>query len=349
MVNLTIEEARTRAASIHVRRYDVALDLDAGDATFESTCRISFESVDGADTYLDLDADSLRSIELNGRSLDQTLLAHGRFPLTLARGPNEVTVRATLPYSHDGQGLHRSVDPEDGKVYLYATDFTDTWLTFALKSKAWGLDADLRSSTHPVAGNGSPDAHTALTNFDGISYAKGAVVLRQLNNYLGDKAFVAGLVDHLTRHAYGNATMADLLSNWERQRAGLLGVDRSLLATSGVDTLSVRQCASTIVEREDGSSGNVSRAHAIPAMSHCSRDGCPFLIAAGTDSRGGSRASEGVSRDRQSGASWRRQCQHPGAHCGRGSGRGTVVHTEPRRSLSRHGAQRLRGLLRGRT
>ncbi|BCJ60772.1 hypothetical protein Jiend_41940 [Micromonospora endophytica] len=57
------------------------------------------------------------------------------------------------------------------------------------------------------------DAAEALLNFDGISYAKGASVLRQLVAWLGDDAFLAGLNDHFARHRFGNATLADLLAS----------------------------------------------------------------------------------------------------------------------------------------
>ena len=86
----------------------------------------------------------------------------------------------------------------------------DAWTSFAIGRKAWGYAADQRPSTHPVAGDGA-DADQALLNFDGISYAKGASVLRQLVAWLGDDAFLAGLRAHFAAHAYGNATLADLL------------------------------------------------------------------------------------------------------------------------------------------
>ena len=76
-------------------------------------------------------------------------------------------------------------------------EFDDVWVEFAFSTKAWGLAADQRSSSHPIAGNGAQDAQQALTDFDGISYSKGAAALRQLNAYLGEEAFIAGVVDHL--------------------------------------------------------------------------------------------------------------------------------------------------------
>ncbi|MDI6098280.1 aminopeptidase N [Actinoplanes sp. NEAU-A12] len=97
------------------------------------------------------------------------------------------------------------------RVTAEATRFSDAWTTFAMHRKAWGLRADQRPSTHPVAPSDVSDTEQALLNFDGISYAKGAAVLKQLVAWLGDEAFLAGLNAHFEAHAYGNATLADLL------------------------------------------------------------------------------------------------------------------------------------------
>ncbi len=98
------------------------------------------------------------------------------------------------------------------RITAEATAFTETWTTFAMHRKAWGMRADQRPSTHPVAPTDVDDTALALLNFDGISYAKGAAVLRQLVAWVGDEAFLAGLNDHFAAHAYGNATLADLLA-----------------------------------------------------------------------------------------------------------------------------------------
>ncbi|MEV4625183.1 aminopeptidase N [Micromonospora sp. NPDC049523] len=97
------------------------------------------------------------------------------------------------------------------RVTAEATRFTGAWTTFGLRRKGWGYAADQRPSTHPVAPADVPDAAAGLLNFDGISYAKGASVLRQLVAWLGDEAFLAGLNAHFSAHRYGNATLADLL------------------------------------------------------------------------------------------------------------------------------------------
>ena len=92
-----------------------------------------------------------------------------------------------------------------------ATRFTHAWTGFAVGRKGWGYAADQRPSTHPVAPESVVDTAHALLNFDGISYAKGAAALRQLAAWLGDDAFLAGLRAHIATHAFGNATLADLL------------------------------------------------------------------------------------------------------------------------------------------
>ena len=119
-----------------------------------------------------------------------------------------------------------------------STDITDSWVEFACSRKPWGLRADQRPSTHPVAGNGAPDGASALADFDGISYAKGASVLKQLAAHLGDDVFLGGVRTHLTRHAYGNATLDDLFDAW--RDAGASDLDswaQVWLRTAGPDTI----------------------------------------------------------------------------------------------------------------
>ncbi|MEZ5191345.1 MAG: M1 family aminopeptidase [Nocardioides sp.] len=126
------------------------------------------------------------------------------------------------------------------RVAADATQYADAWVLDAHTRRPWGMAADLRPSTHPVAGTEARDTAGALLDFDGISYAKGAAVLRQLNVAVGDEVFLGGVVDHFERHWFGNATMADLLESWERAGAPALSayVDQ-WLRTAGADTLAV--------------------------------------------------------------------------------------------------------------
>ena len=114
------------------------------------------------------------------------------------------------------------------------------WPEFGIVRKDWGSVADQSPSTHPVAGNSAPDAAAALQNFDGISYAKGASVLRQLAAHVGDAVFLRGLRDYIDLHAYSNATFADLLEAWTRAGAqDLPAWAAAWLSTTGMDTLDV--------------------------------------------------------------------------------------------------------------
>ncbi len=125
------------------------------------------------------------------------------------------------------------------QVISEVTRFTTTWTGFAVKRKAWGYDADQRPSTHPVAARGVDDTAAARVAFDGISYAKGASVLRQLVAWLGEEAFLSGVNAHFARHRFGNADLADLLNALSGAADGrdVHGWAERWLRTSGVDTL----------------------------------------------------------------------------------------------------------------
>ncbi len=461
-----------RATSIAVKSYEVELDLTRGDRHFWSRTFVEFHSRDHQETFVDVAPAELLDVHLNERRLDPAELRDGRLHLRELGDDNVLVLEALMAYSHDGEGLHRAVDPEDKQAYLHAmtflpgaprifacfdqpdlkatyrvkvkapadwivlgngaatqtepgvwelaetkplstyfatlvagpyhsvrsehdgiplglhcrqslaehldkdaeelfrvtaqcfdeyhrlfgirypfgeyhqafvpefnagamenpgcvtftdelvfkaqatdslratramvvahemahqwfgdlvtmqwwddlwlnesfaeymgyrvtnnvTEFDDVWMEFAFSTKAWGMQADQRRSTHPIAGNGAQDTEQALTDFDGISYSKGACALRQLNSYLGDDAFLAGVVDHLHRHAYGNAALADLLQSWDDAS----GKDVSAwaaawLRTAGVDTLSsvTADDGTPQIQRVNGSAEDVARPHAI--------------------------------------------------------------------------------------
>ncbi|HLL35443.1 MAG TPA: aminopeptidase N [Streptomyces sp.] len=127
-----------------------------------------------------------------------------------------------------------------------ATRFTDTWTDFGVVRKAWGYDADQRPSTHPVAPEAVEDTASALLNFDGISYAKGASALRQLVTWLGEKDFLAGINTHFARHKFANATLADFIDSLASatERDVHAWAD-AWLRTTGVDTLTPRVTVGT--------------------------------------------------------------------------------------------------------
>jgi aminopeptidase N len=447
--SLLKDEAETRARLLRVQSYAIALDL-TGAADFRSVTTVRFAASEpGARTFIDLVPARLVSARLNGVDLDVDSafsLADSRLTLAGLAADNELVVDAIMPYSHDGEGLHRHRDPADDRVYLYAnssvtagprwfacfdqpdmkatvafdvrcpsdwilagngparqleaghwqlaptepfstylvaliagpyhsvtgnhdgiplalharaslaehldrdaaslleftggcldefhrlfgirypwgeyhqafvpefnwgamenpgcvtfrehllfrTRVTDSdrrqresviahemahmwfgnlvtmqwwddlwlnesfaeylghqvcstvtgdnlWIEFGAHRKSWGHAADRRPSTHPVAGNGVMDAESALGVVDGISYAKGAAVLRQLAEHLGDDVFYGGLRDYFAIHAYGNARFSDLIDAWVRA-AGTTDVTvwaEQWLRTSGVDTLRI--------------------------------------------------------------------------------------------------------------
>jgi aminopeptidase N len=133
------------------------------------------------------------------------------------------------------------------RVSTTATRYTDNWIDFAFARKWWGMKADQRASTHPVASDPTKDARAALDDFDGISYAKGAAVLKQLVSYLGDEVFLAGVRAHISGHEFGNASLADLLGAWTD--AGAVDLDRwakGWLRTAGMDIIRASRTASGI-------------------------------------------------------------------------------------------------------
>src|SRR3954463_6939039 len=96
----------------------------------------------------------------------------------------------------------------------HATRFHDAWTTFLSIRKNWGYRQDQLSSTHPVYCE-MPDLEAVEVNFDGITYAKGASVIKQLVAYVGLDSFLAGLRAYFDKHAWGNATFDDLLTELE--------------------------------------------------------------------------------------------------------------------------------------
>ncbi|MGI5355207.1 aminopeptidase N [Streptomyces sp. CA-252508] len=118
-----------------------------------------------------------------------------------------------------------------------ATRFTNSWVTFANSRKAWAYRADQLPSTHPVTAD-IRDLEDAKLNFDGITYAKGAAVLKQLVAYAGRDAFMEGARRYFKRHAYGNTRLGDLLSVLEETSGrDMKAWSRSWLETSGVNVL----------------------------------------------------------------------------------------------------------------
>ena len=120
-----------------------------------------------------------------------------------------------------------------------ATEWPDAWTTFHSHEKTWAYQQDQQSDTHPVYAD-MRDLVDVTVNFDGITYAKGGSVLKQLVAYVGRDAFREGLRSYFRKHAWGNTTMADLFAEFEA------GSGRDLsdwaarwLTTSGPSTLAL--------------------------------------------------------------------------------------------------------------
>jgi len=151
------------------------------------------------------------------------------------------------------------------RVAADVTDYSEVWVEDSYSRRQWGLVADQRPSTHPVAGNGAVDASAALQDFDGISYAKGCAILRQLNATVGDEVFFRGVIDHFERNRFGNATMHDLFASWERAGAGdLSGFTDNWLRTAGPDLIELDRAAG-VIRRTPPADHPADRSHRIRA------------------------------------------------------------------------------------
>ena len=118
-----------------------------------------------------------------------------------------------------------------------ATEWTSAWTTFNAMEKTWAYRQDQLPSTHPVVAE-IRDLDDVLVNFDGITYAKGGSVLKQLAAYVGIDEFFAGVGAYFRKHAYQNTTVDDLLTELEATSGrDLQAWSAKWLETAGVNTL----------------------------------------------------------------------------------------------------------------
>ncbi|MDQ1719399.1 MAG: aminopeptidase, partial [Pseudonocardiales bacterium] len=118
-----------------------------------------------------------------------------------------------------------------------ATRWTDAWTTFTNVDKTWAYRQDQLPSTHPIACD-IPDAEAVEVNFDGITYAKGASVLKQLTAYVGIEEFLAGVRQYFADNAYGNTTLSDFLAALDAASGRELSDwSKVWLETSGLNTI----------------------------------------------------------------------------------------------------------------
>ena len=133
----------------------------------------------------------------------------------------------------DHQGTHMA---------SVATRYTGEWASFALESKAWAYEQDQYPTTHPIAAV-VVDVEAAKNNFDGITYAKGAAVLKQLFAWVGEEPFFEGARAYFRDHAFASASLEDLL----RAMGDASGRDLSAWADAWLHTTgpSVLRCEAT--------------------------------------------------------------------------------------------------------
>ncbi|MEU8303612.1 aminopeptidase N [Actinomadura sp. NPDC048955] len=118
-----------------------------------------------------------------------------------------------------------------------ATKWKGSWTTFANLEKAWAYRQDQLPSTHPISAD-IPDIRAVEVNFDGITYAKGASVLKQLVAYVGLDNFLEGVRRYFDRHAWGNTVLTDLLGALEETSGrDLASWSKEWLETAGVNTM----------------------------------------------------------------------------------------------------------------
>jgi aminopeptidase N len=142
-----------------------------------------------------------------------------------------------------------------------ATEFTDKWAGFLTGAKLAGYRADRAPTSHPIRQEVG-DVADAAAGFDDITYWKGASVLKQLVAYVGEDTFVAGLRTYFAKHAWGNASLDDLVA----ELAAASGRDLSSwvagwLETAGTDELSLERAGDGYVLHAEGPAGGEPRPH----------------------------------------------------------------------------------------
>jgi aminopeptidase N len=129
-----------------------------------------------------------------------------------------------------------------------ATRFKNSWVSFASGEKTWAYRQDQLPTTHPIVAD-IPDVEATHLNFDGITYAKGASVLKQLVAWVGEDAFFKGLVRYFKKHEYGNTELPDFLSPLAKESGRDLDAwSKKWLETAGVNTIRVDADAKVVTQ-----------------------------------------------------------------------------------------------------
>jgi aminopeptidase N len=123
------------------------------------------------------------------------------------------------------------------QVAADSTRWSNAWTSFCTIEKMWAYRQDQLPTTHPIAAD-IVDIEAVTTNFDGITYAKGASVLKQLAHWVGRDAFYAATRSYFAKHSYSNTTLQDLLDELTTASGRDLSTwSKEWLQTAGVNTL----------------------------------------------------------------------------------------------------------------
>lgn len=121
-----------------------------------------------------------------------------------------------------------------------ATEFKEAWQDFRSTDKNWAYWEDGLSTTHPIEA-AVPSVKVAFANFDGITYGKGASVLKQLNFHIGPENFKQGIQDYIQTYAYQNAELKEFIAALQKHSAKDLNIWADLwLRQSGTDRLTAQ-------------------------------------------------------------------------------------------------------------
>ncbi|WP_271394282.1 aminopeptidase N [Neomicrococcus lactis] len=155
-----------------------------------------------------------------------------------------------------------------------ATEFTQSWTTFSSLEKSWAYAQDQLPSTHPIVAPIN-DLEDVQVNFDGITYAKGASVLRQLVAWVGQEEFMAGVRSYFAKHAWKNTELKDLLSELEVSS----GRDLSNWGAQWLETAGVNKLEPRIEEDAEGKISSFTIRQSAPENHNTLR---PHRLAVGT-------------------------------------------------------------------
>ncbi|MDP9800010.1 aminopeptidase N [Arcanobacterium wilhelmae] len=163
-----------------------------------------------------------------------------------------------------------------------ATEFTEAWSNFAGARISWAMANDQYPTTHPIVAD-IVDLEAADQNFDGITYAKGAAVLRQLVAFVGQEAFFAGARTYFQAHKFGNATLKDLLHELQvASNRDLSEWARQWLQSTSVSTLRAERTDAGLRLVQEGTdiNGNaITRPHRFSVRSLRATDGVLSTVA----------------------------------------------------------------------